>query len=113
MICCEHFVDVGRKQLTNRKGKERFAVTQALEEVQKALGSDPQSGSFIVPFTIFYVDLFYWIEGQILEEFRSPFLELIQDFTRRNLPLEVFIRVVDEKPELGWQITQILQDRWA
>lgn len=111
LICCEHFVAEGQKRLTNRRGRERFAVTEALVAVQKALGTTPQTRSFIVPFTGFYVGLFHWIEAQLVEDLHRPFRELIQDFLRRNLPLEHYIRVVDTDPELGLRINRILKGR--
>lgn len=113
LICCEHFVAEGRGRLTNRRGRDRFAVTEALIEVQKALGTNPQTRSFIVPFTGFYIGLFHWIEAQLVEDLHRPFRELIQEFLRQNLPLEHYIRVVDTDPELGLRINRILKGQRA
>lgn len=109
LVCCEHFVAQGGARLTNKRGRERFTVTQALTNVQLAFDHIPKAHPFMVPFTSFYVGLFDWIQAQLDPDLQLPFRALVQDFLHTNLSLAQYTKVTTADPALGARINQILK----
>ena len=60
-LCCEHFVQDQGGRLTNRSGRERLEVFQALQNVSAALETSPALPDYLEPFAEFTMRLLDWI----------------------------------------------------
>lgn len=109
LICCEHFVTKGQSRLTNKTGRERFEVLQALANVQDEFARNPQILPFLEPFVNFYVDLFGWITKQLETELHGDFLREVQNFLRQHLNVALYTLATAENPALGARINRILK----
>ncbi len=65
VLGCEHFVAAQGQRLTNRRGRERIAVLQALAPLHRRLPEAPLRDDFLVPFVRFYIRLFGWVEENL------------------------------------------------
>lgn len=109
LICSEHFVTKGESRLTNKTGRERFEVLQALATVQDEFASNPKLLPFLEPYVGFYMGLFGWITEQLDPELQMAFQHEVQDFLRRHLTLPLYTLATTDNPGLGAHINRVLK----
>lgn len=108
-ICCEHFVEVDGKRLTNRSGTERFQVFQALQALQTELERNPRRIEFLVPFAEFYTRLFGWITDKLEPELRDSFAAKARAFLHASVTVPQFTLIALRNPGVAARINRLLQ----
>jgi len=109
LVCCEHFVAEGMARLTNRTGRERFDVLQALANVQDEFSRAPQALPFLPNFVSFYIGLFGWITEQLEPDLHAPFRHAVQAHLHSHLSLPLYTLATTGNPELGARINRIMK----
>ena len=109
LIACEHFVTKGQSRLTNKTGRERFEVLQALATVQDVFRNNPKTLPFLEPYVGFYVGLFGWINKQLEPELQGDFLLAVQGFLYQHLDVVFYTLATADNPDLGTEINGILK----
>lgn len=107
-LCCEHFVQDAGQRLTNRSGRERFQVFQALESLHDALDHSPNRLLFLEPFAEFYTRLFGWITETLDPEHRNRFARLVREFLIERMTLPLFTLIALRNPAVGAKINRVL-----
>ena len=108
-ICSEHFVTKGQSRLTNKTGRERFEVMQALANVQDEFATRPDILPFLEPYVGFYIDLFGWITEQLEPELHGEFRHKAQEFLRQHLTVLLYTLATVNNSALGTRINGILR----
>ncbi len=108
-ICCEHFVAQGQSRLTNKTGRERFEVLQALSAVQREFATNPDDLPFLPAFVEFYTGLFGWITQQLEPSLHADFHREIRKFLRAELTPTLFALATARNPVLGRRIIDLLR----
>jgi glycosyltransferase involved in cell wall biosynthesis len=108
-ICCEHFVAKGQSRLTNKTGRERFEVLQALAVVQREFATNPDDLPFLAAFVEFYTGLFGWITQQLEPSLHADFHREIRKFLRAELTPTLFTLATARNPVLGRRIIDLLR----
>ncbi len=108
-ICCEHFVAKGQSRLTNKTGRERFEVLQALAAVQREFTTNPDDLPFLGAFVAFYMGLFGWITQQLDPSLHEDFHHEVRQFLRAELSPALFTLATGRNPVLGRRIIDLLR----
>ena len=107
-VCCEHFVEVDGKRLTNRSGRERFQVFQALQALHAELERNPRRVDFLVPFAEFYTRLFGWIIDKLEPELRDGFAEKARAFLLSKVTLPQYTLIALRSPGVAARINRLV-----
>ncbi|NVO25736.1 glycosyltransferase family 2 protein [Donghicola mangrovi] len=108
-VCCEHFVSPGGSRLTNRSGKDRLQVFEALNAVQEALVSAPETSIVFIDAALeFYLNLFQWIYDFLDEELRKAFMSKAQDFLFANMSVPLVTLAATRDPMLARRLNTLL-----
>lgn len=108
-ICCEHFVIKNQNRLTNKTGRERFEVLQALASVQREFCNNPEFLPFLESFVGFYMGLFDWIIKQLEPSLHAEFHHAMRHFLYTELSPALFTLATTRNPDLGRRIIGILR----
>ncbi len=106
-VCCEHFVEVEGKRLTNRSGRERFEVFQALDALQQELNENLRRVDFLIPFAEFYTRLFSWITDKLEPELRDSFAAKVRAFLRKVTEAQ-YTLIALRNPAVAARINRLL-----
>lgn len=113
-ICCEHFVHEAGQRLTNRSGRERFAVFEALQAMQADLQRRPDRMiTYAEPAVEFYLRLFDWIDETLEPDLRAPFRAEARGFLCRVLSPALFTLIATSSLPLARRINSLLSERPA
>lgn len=80
---CEHFVTDHGSRLTNRRGRERIDVLEALTHIYEILPYAALREAFTVPYPQFYMRLFGWVLENLDPEYHPEFRRAVAKFLLR------------------------------
>lgn len=93
---CEHVLGAKRNHLTQRHGRERLQVFDALEDVLTESG--PLSSSWKLSFSLFYLDLLVWARARVETADLSDFDRLAKRFVQAQVSARLFAQINRRNP---------------
>ncbi|MEQ3670366.1 glycosyltransferase [Pseudophaeobacter sp.] len=110
---CEHFVAENGVRLTNRRGRERLHVFDALEPLHGILTQTSNAPLFLVPLVRFYIHLFDWILQRLDAQYSESFHQKISQFLLAQHSPATISFVAAQDPDLARQINVHIRRGWA
>jgi glycosyltransferase involved in cell wall biosynthesis len=109
---CEHFVAENGTRLTNRRGRERLHVFEALTPLHAILHQTGNEVLFLVPLVRFYIRLFDWILQRLEVQYSESFHQKASQFLLAQHSPATISFVAAQDPELARQINAHLRRGW-
>jgi glycosyltransferase involved in cell wall biosynthesis len=109
---CEHFVAEDGTRLTNRRGRERLHVFEALTPLHGILHQTGKEVLFLLPLVRFYIRLFDWILQRLEVQYRESFHQKVSQFLLAQHSPATISFVAAQDLELARQINAHIRRGW-
>ena len=110
---CEHFVAENGTRLTNRRGRERLHVFEALEPLHGILSQTGHEVLFLLPLVRFYIRLFDWILQRLKAQYCESFHQKVSQFLLAQHSPATIRFIAAQDPDLAGQINAHIRRGWA
>lgn len=104
-----HFVEEAGSRITNRKGRERLRVFEALDNVSSRIKSDRPRIGMRIAFWWFYTKLMDWIPDNLEDEFQEEFGEMRLNHVLLNVSRTEYRLLAHRDPALSTKILSLLK----
>lgn len=104
-----HYVEETGSRITNRKGRERLRVFEALDNVSSRIKSDRPRIGMRIAFWWFYTKLMDWIPDNLEDEFQEEFGEMRLNHVLLNVSRTEYRLLAHRDPALSTKILSLLK----